>query len=295
MVSIIISSANENYLKAVLKNIEETIGITYEVITVSNTTGEKGICEIYNQSAQKAKYDLLCFMHEDIKIETEGWGSVVKNIFADNPDIGLIGIAGTGYKALSPSGWEDYGDINIYTHIIQSYKYSTNEPGIINKNPTNEKLPNVACVDGVWFCTTKTIALEFPFDEQLFKGFHCYDLDFSLSVGQKYKVAITYDILLNHFSEGNYDRTWVDENLKFHKKWNKRLPLNVQGLTKKQSIKAEKETYRRFVAQLINFNYPAKTAFILLQYGYRYASLSFSLYLKLSLYTVKKFLKPAKV
>jgi len=207
----------------------------------------------------------------------------------------LLGVAGSSYKALAPSGWENFGAINLYINIIQSYKYQKREPDIVNINPTNEKLPSVACVDGVWLCTKKSIALEFPFDEDLFKGFHCYDLDFSFLVGQKYKVAVTFEILINHFSEGDYSKTWIDENLILHKKWNHLLPLNKQGLTVKESIKAEKITFNKFVDKLIKFNYPAKKAFALLREGNKYSGLSITLFFKLTFYVFIRYLKPAKV
>ncbi|SEM69296.1 hypothetical protein SAMN05216436_106223 [bacterium A37T11] len=58
----------------------------------------------------------------------------------------------------------------------------------------------VAVLDGVWLCTRKNIALKFPFDERSLKGFHCYDLDFSLNVGLNHDFIITYNVLLERFS-----------------------------------------------------------------------------------------------
>lgn len=282
-------------LQQVKENVSETIGVPFEIIAIDNSGAKQGICAVYNQGTARAMYDILCFMHEDISIKTGNWGRIVISLFNDHPDLGLLGVAGSGYKALAPSGWESFGAINLYINIIQSYKYKKREPERVCINPTNEKLPNVACVDGVWLCTKKSIALEFPFDENLFLGFHCYDIDFSFLAGQKYKVAVTYDVLINHFSDGGYNKTWIDENLKLYKKWNHLLPLNKQGLTVKESIKAEKITFKKFTDQLIEFNYPAKTAYTLLRRGGKYWGMSMKLFIKLSFYVFKSYLKPAKV
>lgn len=73
MISIIICSKNKDLLKDVSANIELTIGVPYEIIAIENNKGEFGICKAYNDGASKAKYDIFCFMHEDISFETQNW------------------------------------------------------------------------------------------------------------------------------------------------------------------------------------------------------------------------------
>lgn len=293
MISIIISSANAEQLKQVTENITATIGVPFEIIATDNSRGEKGICEIYNQGAKKAKYDILCFMHEDVNIHTENWGQTVINTFKENLALGLLGIAGSAYKPIAPSGWDGLGDINLYVNIIQSYKYQNREPHKVQINPTNENLPRVACVDGVWLCAPKNVSVEHPFDEHVFKGFHCYDIDFSFSVAGAYEIAVTYDVLLNHFSEGNYDKTWIDENIKLHKKWKHYFPVNLQGLNHSQQLRAEKLIFKSYIDKLIALNYPISAAYTVLYMGNKYWRLSPKLFFKLGFYTLKRYLKLA--
>jgi hypothetical protein len=274
MISIIISSADQTQLKQVTENIHHTVGVPFEIIATDNSRGEKSMCEVYNEAAQNARYDILCFMHEDIIIDTKNWGGIVNELFHTNPGLGLVGVAGGAYKALAPSGWQSFGDINIHMHLLQDYKFAGKERALINHNPGNQKLPAVACVDGVWLATTKKIWAEFKFDEKTFTGFHAYDIDFSLAIGRKYKVAVTYDVLLQHLSDGNYDSAWVYESMKLHQKWNKHLPANIQGLTPKQQIAAEKITFK-------------KLAYSILRQDNRYAALSFKLFVKLNFYLLK--------
>ncbi len=290
MISVIISSVKPEYLKQVSVNIENTIGVPYELITFANSSGEKGLCEIYNIGIDKAKYDVLCFMHEDVDIKTQNWGKVVIEHFNSDPDLGLLGVAGSTYKALTPSGWHSAGMSTPRVNYIQSYKRSNIEPKRYYLNPNNEKIAQVACVDGVWMCTTKKITSEFRFDDTTFRRFHAYDLDFSLAVGQKYKVAVTYSVLLEHFSEGTHDSSWMEETLKLHNKWNSILPVNIGDTPLATTLRIEKSSFKILINQLIHFNYPIQVVLDLLTRYKKYFRLKPFLVTKLKYYIFSKYL-----
>ena len=48
---------------------------------------------MYNESGSKAIYPLLCFMHEDILIETKDWGELIGK-HLERKETGMIGVAG---------------------------------------------------------------------------------------------------------------------------------------------------------------------------------------------------------
>jgi len=290
MISVIISSANPSLLAQVSKNIEATIAVPYELISFDNSAGQKGICEIYNLGIQQAQYDILCFMHEDIGIKTDGWGKIVQKIFDEHNDYGLIGVAGSDYKTLAPSGWSGSGRNMDYANLVQSYKFKKKEPHHYYKNPRNEKLTEVACIDGVWFCVPRKIAAEIGFDQDTFKGFHLYDLDFSFAVGCKYKIGVIYDVLIDHFSEGNYDKTWMEETLKLHHKWYYHLPLNILPHSKASVFDAEKSTFKYFIERLIYLKFPMRVAFQMLYKDNRFLKMSPGLFFKLHYYILKKYI-----
>ncbi|MDN5285067.1 MAG: hypothetical protein JWR38_1341 [Mucilaginibacter sp.] len=295
MISIVICSANKDLLKQVSENIAVTIGVPYEIIAINNSLEKKSICAVYNKGILKAQYSTLCFMHEDIIIKTNNWGQLIVSLFNNDPQLGLVGVAGSTYKPLSPSGWRGFDTDTTYLNIIQSSRHNPTQSRLDHLNPTNESLAKVTAIDGVWFCTTKSIAREFMFDEATFKEFHGYDVDFSLSVGTKYKVAVTFEVLLDHFSEGNYNKTWIQETLKLHLKWHRHLPINIDNqVSTKQSIHIEKKTFRDFTDQLSRLNYPINTIFTLLWKNNRFLKLNALLFCKLNFYLVKKMLKPQK-
>lgn len=288
MISIIIASAKSNLLNDVRENISKTIGIPYEILSFENSNAEKSICQIYNEGIAKAKYDILCFMHEDIKVYTEDWGQAVLDIFANNSKIGLVGIAGSQYKAMSPSSWFSWLDQYNRFNMVQRYKFTDTETKIVHHNPNNEKLAKVTGVDGVWLCTNKRVTKEIKFDEGLLKGFHGYDVDFSLSVGEKWDVVVTYDVLIEHFSEGNYDRNWVENTILVHKKWKTSLPKGAEYLSKADVLECEKKAFLFFIDQMYAARYTKMKMWRVLWESHIANNFGWKLFFKLSKYIKRK-------
>ncbi len=252
MISIIICSRNSFDLQKVLLNVETTIGVEFEPVVIDNSNGQYTIFEAYNLGINLSKGDLLCFMHEDIAFETQGWGKRVVEIFDSNLNLGLLGVAGSSYKPSVPSGWSfpEARTDTFYMNIVQHRKGS--EPSCtIYINPRNEALSKVVSVDGVWFCTTREVVKDIKFDDITFNNFHCYDIDFSLSVLQKYDVAVTFEILIHHFSEGSFNDSWITETLKLHNKWNSILPINLDNISVETQEEEEFKAFHSILPRLI--------------------------------------------
>ncbi|MEO6524539.1 MAG: glycosyltransferase [Mucilaginibacter sp.] len=290
MISIIISSAKKELLEQVRKNVENTIGVAYEIIAYDNSDGAKGMCQIYNQGIRAAKYNVLCFMHEDIAIKTQNWGEAVVSTFTAREDIGLIGVAGSAYRPITPTSWNGIGSENYYTNLIQCYKFTEGESKHEYRNPDKVKLAPVVCVDGVWFCTTKALASKYMFDES-FTGFHVYDIDFSLTIGQEKTVAVTFDVLLEHFSEGSYNEHWLKDTIKLQDKWFHILPKEAEPHTLQDKIRIEKKSFRYFVEQLVKSNQSMDIADHFLWKDSKMRTLSFKLFIKLQYYVLRTRLK----
>ncbi|RZK10986.1 MAG: hypothetical protein EOO46_08480 [Flavobacterium sp.] len=266
MLSIIVSSYNQNNFCQFEESVSKTIGeIPYEIVKIDNP-GIMGICEAYNLGVSRAKYEYLCFSHDDVAMVTPGWGNKLVEIFKTNPSVGIVGIAGSSYRSLAPSGWYAKDSKRFeYINLLQDYRYQSHPPEHKVNNPKNERLAKVICVDGVWFCTKKSVVNEFPFDEITFKKYHCYDLDFSLSVHHKYEAVVTFDILLRHFSEGNYwSKEWAEETLALFYKWKHKMPICVEAIGKKEQRAIELGALRQFsfCLRLLDFRLLAILRFI---------------------------------
>jgi hypothetical protein len=234
MISLITCSLTPTPDPALLKNIEETIGVPFELICVDNSSNRYSIFSAYNYGSSIAKYDLLCFMHSDILFHTAGWGKIVADKL-DDPNVGVIGVAGAILKSEELSPWwiSDTRDFNRYLrfNILQHFRTGATQRKATGKDP-EEKWNEVVILDGVWMCCRKEIWRQTPFDERSYKGFHFYDLDFSLASFQKgYKNFVSQQILLEHFSAGFMDKTWIETAGIFHKKWNAVLPLGLKDVS----------------------------------------------------------------
>jgi len=215
MISVLICSANDLFLNQVRDDVRKTIGLPHEILYVDNSKEKRGICAVYNYLASKASFPYLCFVHEDIVFETRNWGVIIKDIFSRRTDVGVIGIAGSKYKAKRFSGW--FSGIKEFdcANVTHQYAYGNES---IHLNPNNQnKLEEVVCIDGVFICCRKSIWEKIKFNEKRLRGFHFYDIDFSLNAAAVSTVAVTYDIDVVHITKGgDFGNAWVETAIDFH-------------------------------------------------------------------------------
>lgn len=258
MISIIVSYRDADYLDQLSKNIKETIGTEYEIIPIENNNAKYSICEAYNIGGSKSRFPYLCFVHEDVVFHTIDWGKVLVKLLAQQ-DIGLVGVAGASYKAAIASAWWDTEPPYHRAHIKQHYK---GEVLMENKNPNQLDFDEVKSVDGVFLATRKEIWKEFSFDQKNFKGFHLYDADFSAAVSTKYKLLVTYQILIEHFSPGNsFSSDWLRSALIFQQKWKNNLPAFVGKLQLREKLAAERTASYSLIHRGHELRYPKRHLF----------------------------------
>jgi hypothetical protein len=229
MISLIICSKKQELSDTLTFNIRDTIGVPHEVIVIDNSNNEYSICAAYNLGAAKSKFEVLCFMHDDVLFHTNAWGKIVMNVLKETT-FGLLGIAGSIVKTKNSSPWwisnhfdtSEYQRLNIIQHLDDKSK----EKQYIN--PEQNDFAEVVVLDGVWICCRKEIWRKIKFDEHTFQNFHFYDMDFSLSILKAgYKNIVTYKVLIEHFSNGSTNAQWVKESNVFYNKWNKFLPKSI--------------------------------------------------------------------
>lgn len=226
MFSIIICSIHPLYLKQLRINIEESIGQPYEIIVWDNRTAKKGLCEVYNMLAAKAIYPYLCFIHEDILLPINQWGSRLVNLFEQEKSLGLIGISGSKYKSKTLSGTAT--GILEYDRLEILHQNAKKETVTLFSNPSHSELEYTVTMDGVFLITRKTVWQEFPFNETLLKGFHLYDLDFSFRIQQKYRIAVLFGTGLTHLTEGgSFGDQWVEDTIRWHRSNHLSLPVST--------------------------------------------------------------------
>jgi len=272
MISIIICSRDKEALRKVSHNVEQTIGVAYEIIAIDNSKGEYGICQAYNTGAQQSKFDIFCFLHEDIKFISKDWGILLINHMEALPKAGVIGLAGSTFKTTMLSSWWQPNVNGVEpkrVNLIQNFKFTSNESERLWINPLNEKASNVACLDGVLLFTNKKIWLTNKFDQNLLKGFHGYDLDFTLRVGRTLRNYVVFDVVLEHFSEGVNNVDWVLQNYLVHEKHINYLPVIKDDSIINVSLRwVDRSHLEQAIKVLSNFYNRKKKIFILLKLVY---------------------------
>jgi len=209
MLSIIVSSYQEDFFKKFEQSVISTIGdnFIYEIIKILNPN-IMGICEAYNLGASKSKFDNLLFIHEDVSFNTLSWGNILIE-YLKNPDVGCIGIAGSNIKTLLPIPWWSL-DSNSFSNINQYFKNDK----IVKFRES--KINEVILLDGVFISCRKKIWQEIKFNQNILKGFHGYDIDYSLRTSSKYKNYVINNILIEHYSEGSLSKKWFVDLLKIY-------------------------------------------------------------------------------
>jgi hypothetical protein len=222
MISVLICSADNSLLSQVKANIGQTIGVEHEILFFDNLE-KKGICEVYNALASRAKFSYLCFVHEDILFQTLNWGHVLEDIFSKNPAIGVVGVAGSKYKSKCFSGW--YSGIKDFDCANILHRYIDREESIYLQPNKEKTVEEVVCLDGVFICSRKEVWQQSKFNEGDLKGFHFYDIDFSLRASRIWRIAVSYGINIIHITTGgDFGDNWVKTAIDYHMGPGKMLP-----------------------------------------------------------------------
>ena len=215
-----------------LESVGKTIGVEYESIVFDNRDKKYGICKVYNEAAKQAKGDYLCFVHEDVIIEANKWGKELIKFAEHNNDCGVIGIAGGKYANRNFIDWNvSERSVKVYDPWGSNKQHNLSKSDLILKysNPNNELFSKAVCLDGVFLFVKKSIWENNKFDEETFKGFHCYDADFSFSISQKYQNHVYFGMDIYHFSCGNKEKSFCENIYLFQKKWKGKLPYCLPG------------------------------------------------------------------
>lgn len=234
MITMIICSINPERCNKLLENISKTIGVEYETIVFDNRNEQWGLCRVYNHCAAKAKFPYLCFIHEDVHINTDNWGKKIIETIEKIPDCGVVGFAGGTHAGKNISSWSAgqrranvCDGFNGKNHSYLRLNYKTHHYA----NPYAEEFSKVLFIDGLFQLVKKTIWEEIKYDEDTFSGFHFYDLDFSFAVSEKYNnyVLLCFDVF--HDSPGNINSEYVKNIFAFQSKWKNKLPKDINSIT----------------------------------------------------------------
>lgn len=246
-VSIVVCSIDAGKFERVCGNYRTLFaGREIEIIGVHDA---RSLAEGYNRGVARSRGARLILSHDDIEILTSDFASRVDRHLAD---FDLIGIAGT--TRLAGGKWATAGDPFVFTLVTspdpESGGYATM---MLGGGPL--VVPGIQALDGVFMALRRDVAVAIPFDDEIFDGFHLYDLDFSFRAhGAGFRLAVCRDLVLIHESTGRYDTAWAEYRRRFEEKHRASLaPIGTPKIGARAAFSAatREEVLRRCgIAQL---------------------------------------------
>ncbi len=209
-----IGFSTRNLDESFIEHLNKTIGLKktdYTIIPKVNN-GEYSLSETYNQIISESNSDIICLIHDDIKLE-KNWGIKLLKHF-DKGTHDIIGLAGALTLPKSGKWWEDT------TSMIGIVKHSNDGKTWVSKYSESQgyNIKDVTIIDGLFISFNKN-NIKHQFDES-FKGFHFYDLAFCYpNYLDGIKIGVVTDISVTHMSIGQTNEQWELNRIQFSEKY----------------------------------------------------------------------------
>lgn len=217
--SVIISTTDKN--KVDLTHLKKAFSHPKTEFLIYENDNEFSLPEIYNKGLNESKNDICVLLHNDVIINTANITPKIIKLFNNNPEYGIIGVAGTDYIN-SGVWWVSRENMQGQVSHTKDGKTWKNE----YSKKFGDNLKQVVLIDGLFMMIHKKRILE-TFDED-FKGFHFYDLPICINNHLKgIKIGVTTKIELIHKSIGETNKKWEKNKLLFEAKFQQYFPIKI--------------------------------------------------------------------
>ena len=210
---------NNNFRQHLLQN----VGLKDVEILEFENFNQYSLAEVYNKGILQSKYDIVCCVHNDIKL-SKNWGKELLNDFSNHPDFSIIGKAGSAYFSETGIYWERMNQTMVghVNHQPPGQKKWTNK----YSSKFDHVVP-VVTIDGLFISFDKT-KIKHNFDETIGR-FHFYDHTFCLNnYLEGVKIGVTFSFEITHESIGKPNEEFFESKTKFLEKFSSHLPLDLK-------------------------------------------------------------------
>jgi GT2 family glycosyltransferase len=224
MITIIYSTHKEKEYNLKFKqHLLNSVGVKDVQILEYENFNQYSLSEIYNKGIKESTHNIVCCIHNDVKLETN-WGKKLLKDFENNADYGIIGKAGSSYFPKSGVYWEK---MNI-TMVGQVYHHPENQKKYLSTySPKLPILIPVITIDGLFISFNKT-KIKHHFDETIGR-FHFYDHGFCIpNYLDNVKIGVTSSFEITHNSIGVPNDEFHETKTKFVEKYESVLPLDLK-------------------------------------------------------------------
>ena len=195
----------------------------------------RSLAEGYNGAIDRSRGDILVFSHDDIEfLDSSTWLPRLKE-HLDHYDV--VGLAGT--TRLVSAAWASAGPPYTFGQVGELDGRKAPFRALLCSAPA-PAIPGIQAIDGLFIAARRSVLERVRFDQQLFDGFHLYDIDFSFSAHVTgFQVAVAADLPVLHYSQGGFDANWERYATKFLAKWRARLPRVAPRLFQHAVVSAQ--------------------------------------------------------
>jgi hypothetical protein len=221
MTSIIICSVDDAKFSAVSEMYARLFAPDgCQIIRIPNA---RSIAEGYNRGLRQCQGQHVIFSHDDIEILSPNLPAIVASRLAE---FDVIGIAGT--TRLADPLWFLAGPPYVFGQI--AHNRGAKGFSVDLYSAARRVVKGIVAMDGVFLAARVEVAQRMGFDQDLFDGFHLYDIDFTYRAQLAgYRLAVCCDIFVLHQSVGGYDHVWRSYADRFARKYAGRMaPLSAR-------------------------------------------------------------------
>ena len=198
MITIIYSThKDKEYNNKFRQHLLQNVGLKDVEILEFENFNQYSLAEVYNKGIENSKYDIVCCIHNDIKL-SKNWGKELLKDFSNDPEFGIIGKAGSAYFPETGIYWERMKQ----TMVGHVYHQPPGTKKWVNKYSAKfDGLVPVVTIDGLFMSFNKT-KIKHRFDETIGR-FHFYDHSFCLpNYLEGVKIGVTFSFDVIHESVG---------------------------------------------------------------------------------------------
>jgi GT2 family glycosyltransferase len=224
MITIIYSThKDKEYNNKFKQHLLQNVGLKDVEILEFENFNQYSLAEVYNKGISQSKYNIVCCVHNDIKL-SKNWGKELVKDFSNHPDFGIIGKAGSAHFPSSGVYWEKMKQ----TMVGHVYHQPPGQKKWVNKYSSKfDHVVPVVTIDGLFMSFDKT-KIKHLYDETIGR-FHFYDHTFCLkNYLEGVKIGVTFSFDVTHESVGKPNEEFFESKSKFLQEFSSHLPLDLK-------------------------------------------------------------------
>ena len=210
VISVIICSVSpELFARAAASYRRVLSGVPHEIVGIYDA---RSLCEGYNRGARKAVGDILIFSHDDVEVVGDDFAAKLLDAMSE---FELVGIAGT--TMLAKAGWISAG----FQHIHGQVGVPHLDHIFVQIFSARQSASAAQALDGCFLSARRHVWETLGFDEETFRDWHLYDIDFSYRAHARgYSSGVRGDLLIHHHASPMEEKSvkaerWRSEAKKF--------------------------------------------------------------------------------